>query len=731
MCSIVPAAADFLHLSLQGHYGSCTITNMDRLIEADVVFLNFSGGAARITPPPGTLAQTSPRRSARGRRDDFLFLNLTLQSAANAPPGEIDHYARLAADVYYGTPGSVTSALREAAAVVNDQLMDAGDSGDSTQGSIMMAVLRGRDFYVAHCGRGHAVLIRPGQVTRYTSKEAEQRPLGTAYTPHLRYYHFLVNEADIIILTTASGDLWSESTLSGLSTLNPEQAVDRLVAASNQDLTGILARISPAGGTRTFPEAAAAISDPIDRVHASAQTSARYRPRGRSTEPSKLSLTTAGIIARATSFYHLGLRGLSEILNRVSPGVTDPLHPDALSRRMLIGIAVAVPMIIVALTAIVYSGKGKKEQFEEYYAEAAAMVATAQHKPLSEEARSDWEGAFELLERAGAYGTSPDYEFLRGQVEGSLDTLDLVVRLDFQPIVNGGFGTNADITALAASTIDVYVLDSNERVIHHAWGVPERGFEVDSTFKCLGGDQDFPEMGAPVDIVIQKEPGALGTEGVVAVDEDGTLLYCAPDLPPAIAQLTPPNIGWGRIQAIDVFGDSLYVLDPSTNSVWIYEATGGLFSGIPELYFVEDVQDLSSAIDLALAQDELVVLYADGRLDRCRRTREPDPGGGERIRVECDPDPHFQDERLDREQTPQIPGAVPIEMDYSAPPEPSLFFLDLLSNSVFHYSMRLVYQGQYLPLEMFDGEITAMTLGPPNDLYLAVGSQVLHAEPTR
>lgn len=731
MCSIVPAAADFLHLSLQGHYGSCTITNMDRLIEADVVFLNFSGGAARITPPPGTLAQTSPRRSARGRRDDFLFLNLTLQSAANAPPGEIDHYARLAADVYYGTPGSVTSALREAAAVVNDQLMDAGGSGESTQGSIIMAVLRGRDFYVAHCGRGHAVLIRPGQVTRYTSKEAEQRPLGTAYTPHLRYYHFLVNEADIIILTTASGDLWSESTLSGLSTLNPEQAVDRLVAASNQDLTGILARISPPGGTRTFPEPPAAISDPIDRVRASAQTSARYRPRGRSTEPSKLSLTIAGISARATSFYHIGLQGLSEILNRVSPGVTDPLHPDALSRRMLIGIAVAVPMIIVALTAIVYSGKGKKEQFEEYYAEAAAMVATAQQKPLSEEARADWEGAFEVLQRAGAYGTSPDYEFLRGQVEGSLDSLDLVVRLDFQPIVNGGFGTNADITALAASTIDVYVLDSNERVIHHAWGVPERGFEVDSTFECLGGDQDFPEMGAPVDIVIQKEPGALGTEGVVAVDEDGTLLYCAPELPPAIAQLTPPNIGWGRIQAIDVFGDSLYVLDPSTNSVWIYEATGGLFSGIPELYFVEDIQDLSSAIDLALAQDELVVLYADGRLDRCRRAREPDSGGGERIRVECDPDPNFQDERLGREQTPQIPGAVPIEMDYSAPPEPSLFFLDLLSNTVFHYSMRLVYQGQYLPLETFDGEITAMTLGPPNDLYIAVGSQVLHAEPTR
>jgi hypothetical protein len=70
-------------------------------------------------------------------------------------------------------------------------------------------------------------------------------------------------------------------------------------------------------------------------------------------------------------------------------------------------------------------------------------------------------------------------------------------------------------------------------------------------------------------------------------------------------------------------------------------------------------------------------------------------------------------------------------MAYSAPPEPSLFFLDSLSNSVFHYSMRLVYQGQYFPLEAFEGEITALGLGPPNDIFLAVGDNVYHAQPQR
>ena len=163
--------------------------------------------------------------------------------------------------------------------------------------------------------------------------------------------------------------------------------------------------------------------------------------------------------------------------------------------------------------------------------------------------------------------------------------------------------------------------------------------------------------------------------------------------------------------------------------MWIYEAAGGFFSGTPELYFVEEVRDLKSAIDLALAQDELIILYADGRIDRCRRFRESTDDGGRAFRVECDAEPFFQDDRPDRASSQQIPGAVPVEMSYSAPPEPSLYFLDLLSNSVFHYSMRLVYQGQYIPTDPFDGEISAMTLGPPNDLYVAVGSQVYHTSP--
>jgi hypothetical protein len=227
-------------------------------------------------------------------------------------------------------------------------------------------------------------------------------------------------------------------------------------------------------------------------------------------------------------------------------------------------------------------------------------------------------------------------------------------------------------------------------------------------------------------MVIQPEPGALGAEGVVALDGAGSLLYCAPGAEPLTGKLATPDIGWGEIQAIEVFGNDLFVLDPVKNAVWIYDAADGLFSGSPALYFVEETRELGTAVDLALAQDELIILYADGGIDRCRRTVENTIDGNLRIRVECETEPQFQDERAGFGPQTTILGAEPASFVYSPPPEPSLFFLDGLEGTVFHYSMRLVYQAQY-PTD-FEDQVNAITAAPPNDLFVAAGDQIYYAQ---
>ncbi|HEY47874.1 MAG: hypothetical protein AMJ88_04705 [Anaerolineae bacterium SM23_ 63] len=711
---------------------------MAHTLEADVALLHIAGGGARVTPPPGTLAQTAPRRAARGRREDMLFITLGLISPRSTPPGLIDHLARLTAQAYFGTPGSVTFALREAAAIFNDHILDANEGEDEImqlQGHMVAGVLRGRDLYIAQCGNGQAIIVRPGQVTRLSSEEAANRSLGSTLAPYVRYSHLEVNAGDLLILTTSPPSIWSDATLSGLSTLDPAQAVDRLVAASGHDLTGVLARIVP------FGKAIEGVQRPPIRRPSRAETerapqavsTMRRVPAGGITR--RTFESTNQVFASVKRLFGEWLTALSNavmaMLARLAPGLAEPPQVGAFTPGLMAATAVAVPLLVVTIAAVAYFGRGRSEQFQDYYSQAYTEVLTAQTKPDPDQSRENWAEALRLLNMAETYGHSKDADDLRELVQSALDTIDLVFRLDFQTVVSGGFGPDAHITALAASATDLYVLDATHQIIRHAWGAPERGYEIDKNFDCLNGPDSFPEMSTPVDIVIQTQPGALGVEGLVAVDQDGTLLYCAPDRQPALARLTPPDIGWHLIQAIDVFSESLYVMDSGANAVYIYDAAGGLFSGNPELFFVEEVRDLSGAIDLAMAGDELIILYADGKLDRCRRKFETDLDGKSSIRVECDAELYFEDERPGYEATTYIPGAVPIEMAYSAPPEPSLFFLDSLSNSVFHYSMRLVYQGQYFPVEAFEGEITALGLGPPNDLFLAVGDHVYHAQPQR
>lgn len=700
---------------------------MSGSLEADVAFVHITAGAARVTPPPGTLAQTAPRRAARGRSDDMLLLSLGISSSQALTPGLVDHLARQAADSYYTTNGSVTAALRVAAGVVNDHLHDLNQTEAGSlrvAGRLMLAVLRGGDLYLAQAGAGQAIIIRPGQVSRLGSDEAADRPLGQSVTPFLRYQHLEAQSGDVVLLTPHAGPQWADPTLAGLLTLDLAQAVERLGAASSNDLTGLLFRIAQPGMGARVPRAAQVPAAPSRGRAAKAQPGrsfASVASVGRAFGPAGQAVQSA--------FQSLGQRMVS-MLARMAPGLVEPGQPGSLSPSVLAGTAIAVPVVIVILASLIYFQRGRGEQFQEYLGQAQAAVVAAQLQADPLQARFYWDQARQYLDQAQRYGEGADYSMLRTLVDQSLDTIDNIAHVEYKPLFSGGFGRGSRLTSMAATASDLYVLDSAGPTIYHAWNTG-RGYEIDKDFRCLKGSDSAAEMGAPVAISVQPEPGALGVEGVVALDSDGTLLYCAPGQTPATSQLTPPDTGFGRIEAIAVSNDVLFVLDPRANAVWLYDASGGLFSGAPGMYFAESVPDLKGAIDLAMTQDELFLLYQNGKLDRCRRERDEASETLQSIRVDCEKGLTFQDERPGGAAADHIPGAAPITIVYSAPPEPSLYFLDLLTGGVYHYSMRLAYQGLYLPSLELEGEVTALTLGPPNDLFVAAGSQVYYVERVR
>jgi hypothetical protein len=706
---------------------------MPASLEADVALVHIAAGAARVTPPPGTLAQAAPRRAARGRADDMLLLSLGLSASQALAPGLADHLAHQAAEAYYTTTGSVTAALRAAAATINDHLHDLNQAeagGLRVAGRLMLAILRGGDLYLAQAGAGQSILIRPGQVNRLGSDEAAERPLGQSISPFLRYHHLEAQSGDVVLLAPHAGTQWADPTLAGLLTLDLAQAVERLAAASSNDLTGLLIRITQPGMGAPMPRAAQSAGRAATGAAVRGKTPSKARPG-----PSFAFLGSFGRAfapagqAVQSGFQALGTRVMS-LAARMAPGLVQPGQPGTLSPSVLAGTAIAVPVVIVLVASLIYFQRGRGEQFQEYLGQAQAAVVAAQLQADPLQARFYWDQARGYLDQAQRYGEGEDYTLLLTLVNQSLDTIDNIAHVEYRALFSGGFGRGARLTSMAATAADLYILDSSGPSIYHAWNTG-RGYEIDKDFRCLKGSDSIQDMGTPVAIAVQPEPGALGAEGVVALDSDGTLLYCAPGKTPAASQLTPPDTGFGRIEAIAVTNDVLYVLDPKANAVWMYDASGGLFSGGSGMYFAESVPDLKGAIDLAMTQEELFVLYQNGKLDRCRRVRDDSAASVQSIRVECEKGLTFQDERPGGAGSDHIPGAAPITAVYSSPPEPSLYFLDLLTGGVYQYSMRLVYQGLYLPNAKLEGEVTALALGPPNDLFVAAGSQVYHVERPR
>lgn len=690
------------------------MTAMPIPLEADVAPLHYVAGDIRATSPPGTVAQTAPRRSARGRSEDVLLLTVHVETEGAGRPSMLDHLASRGALAFFRTPGSVTAAMREAAEAINDELLSwpEADGTPTVHANLMLAVLRGGDLYLAQSGSGHASLIRGGGVRRFASAQASEKPLGSSSTPFVRYHHLRAEPGDVFALTAVPTPLASDSSLATLEDLDPADALERLRVLLEDDVTGLIVRLVPEGeGARLLPDADQAAASLAGAGEVAGRAAGRI---------ASLGAPLQSAVRRATQAVAYGI---SQLLVRLAPGLVEAPRPGNLPPSVLAATAVAVPLIVLTVVSITYLRLGRSEQFQANMLEAQEAAAAAQISSDPSQARALWVAADSFLSRASLYGSGPELDALQAQVGAAIDALDNIVRLEFQEVVPGGFGRDARISTMAASATDLYVLDADNGRIWRAWATG-RGYEIDRDFDCLQGAASFEGMATPVDMAIQAEPGALGVEGVVAIDADGTLLYCAPSRRALASELTAPDTGFQSIRAIDVFNDSLYVLDPASNAVWIYDASGGLFSGSPALYFAEEIPDLSDAIDLAKSQEELFILHSDGKLDRCERSREEQPGVGIRFVVTCQQDLRFLEDRPGGGPGETQPGAVITEMLYSPPPEPSLYFLDAGGRTVFHYSMRMVYQGQYRPVEEFSGNPSALTLGPPSELFVAIDDQV-------
>jgi hypothetical protein len=300
----------------------------------------------------------------------------------------------------------------------------------------------------------------------------------------------------------------------------------------------------------------------------------------------------------------------------------------------------------------------------------------------------------------------------------SLDEIDVVKHPEFKPAISGGLGASVEVIRIVSVDDDLYLLDGNSgSVLHAEW--TDQGYAINNTFQCGPGS---PGVSKPLIDILPWPVGFDPMASIVALDPDGTIVYCQPNQEPKTEKLTQPVSSDLTDLAGFVMDESnLYILDPSANAVWIY--WNSEVADQPTYFFGDQVPPLGDVVDMMIVNNELYLLHADGHLTMCQysslvvaptRCEEPVP---------------YIDSRPARENTSLVLEYPFTQIIYNPPPDPSLFLLQPESQSIYHFSLRSpTFQTQYKPLKLWnEGDATAFTVDPNDRIFfLAVGNYVYY-----
>jgi len=390
----------------------------------------------------------------------------------------------------------------------------------------------------------------------------------------------------------------------------------------------------------------------------------------------------------------------------------------------MVFIALVIPVLVVTIASVVYLRFGQSVQYDEYYSQALNARAQAISETDPARQRDAWLNVLTFVDRAESYRETDESKLLRSEAQANLDTLMGVLRLEFIPAFTSGIGGATQISRMAASESDLYMLDAERGNILHA-AFTGRTLEIDNAFNCQPGTYAGYQVGTLVDLLALPKVNAAGAN-VLGVDATGNLLYCAAgQVPQAIPLPSLPNTNWGRITSFVLDGGNLYVLDATSRAVWVFVGKDGAFVDTPYFYFGNQIPNtIDTAIDLAVSGDDLYLLHADGHVSTCTFSRIAETP------TRCIDPLNFQDTLPSHAGINVFAQTNFTQMNLTTLPNSILLLLDAENQSVFRFSPRSLelqnqvtsFSGAGNPFQ--SGPVGAMTVSPNYVLYLAIGNQV-------
>ncbi len=733
---------------------------------------------------------SAPRHPARGRAADALAFYLPRVTSDSTVEKEVNTLFPRLAQQYYKTSGTVTNALRMIIDEMNramfqrNQVKD-GQGGFAAQnrpGSSFLAfILRHTAgaqpvLFIAQSGLMHLYHITQQGVKHTYDPERSGLGLGVNRATGIYYLQYALAANDFFLLTPTIPPGWDASFLrveygKGIENLyrrilaqtsadkeNPapylllytqpgnglirpvdlrleSQAAPRQesrpAASFGQDLRPATAVPQPA-----VPHAPVPATPSATPAEESAGAGQIPNPPGGSDEqiPAKPPFVRSNQPNAWQPFLDSIRSRFAPLYRRLTPPSTRLAMPSTtLPAPLMALVAIIVPVMVVAITSMLYLQRGITSLNQSYYMQAQSLAVQALSEKDMQDRRILFRRSIEELDRAEAYQETAESKALRTYLDSSIDEIDGVVRLDFQPILAGRLAGNVNIKRILIVGGDLYLFNATDGNVIRAEHTGQ-SFEIDPEFFCGPN----PKVGPFIDIAalpwstVSKRP-------IVGMDANGGLMYCSldkevnandPESGALFESLVPPDLGWSKPTSIALDVGRLYVLDPVNKAIWVYakEKDEKTYLHKPTLIF-DSRPEITDAMTMALYQDLIYILHQDGHLTKCIYNwwyNQP---------TRCtDPSP-FSDIRTHKEIGPTLKlidgtPALFSQISFVPPPDPSIYMLEPNTLTVYHLSMVLNLQRQFsaqVELVRARRSATAFAISSDRSVYISIGNNVFGA----
>ncbi|MBN2678073.1 MAG: hypothetical protein JXR32_08410 [Anaerolineaceae bacterium] len=716
---------------------------------------------------PGLLLTNTPKRYVRGREEEQLILFLTL-SGQNTPIADSTRsLLEKAAQTYFQTPGSATAALRAAIQVINTSLVERNSRGSAVAlklfGHITAVSLRGFRLVAAQAGQTHALTITDQGCEHYTTLNPEGTHLGHQASPELSFFQAEVGESSRLFLTDQVHTEWEALCRPFTPAVSLDVIQNKVISQIPSVFEGVLIRLALGSGNihmTPFQELNPhSTYEPVRQpISGPAISAMEPTPLEQLNEPSKPDYQNdinqtphkSNETVYSTDIFHetleKGKRTFTRfldffqknkyLLNKINQWFRSKIHihrpliqldhasikeATRLSNGSMALIAIGVPILISIIALLVYMNKGQTQQSLYYTALAQASVNEAQTQTDAQAQYTAWKNAVTYLDKAENYQVTELTQTLRKQAENAVDGVDKTVRLEYRAAITNGLPPRAVIGKIVATATELYMLDTRSGQVYRAT-LTGRGYELDEGFSC--GPSPF--IGELIDIA-PLSVNNIYKATLLAIDEEGTLLFCAPEKTPDAIKLTKPAQGIAQISSFAHDSGNLYLLDKPNNSLWIYISDNGVFKDSPFSLTSTAPVNLITVIDLAVNGPDLYLLHSDGHITVCTIsyvTTAP---------TQCNDPATFSDSRPGREPHPMVLAETTInQLEYVPPPDPSIFLFDQQTNGVYHLSLKMNLHRVIKPLMIGANRLpksvaTAFTVSPNRTIFIAFEDQVFVA----